>query len=208
MRILTHDARQPDEQIVREAAEVILRGGIVAYPTDTLYGLAVDPRHAAAVDRVYAAKGRAFDRPLPLVAASETQVAAWAGDLTPLGRRLAARFWPGPLTLVIGAHPSLCPRVHGATGRVAVRVPAHPVARALARVVGHPITATSANRSGRPAGSTAGDVVAALGEAIDAVIDTGETTGGPPSTIVDVSGATATLVRAGVVPWDRVLEFL
>jgi L-threonylcarbamoyladenylate synthase len=208
VRVLTVDPQNPAQTAVREAADALARGAIVAFPTDTLYGLAVDPRSASAVDRLYAVKGRAFDQPLPLIAADEVQAAVEAGELSALARSLAAEFWPGPLTLIVPAHAGLCPRVHGSTGRVAVRVPAHPTARALARAVGHPITATSANISGDPPASSAEQVLTTLGGSIDLLLDGGPTSGGLPSTIVDTTGTTPLLVRAGVVPWERVLEFL
>jgi L-threonylcarbamoyladenylate synthase len=109
---------------------------------------------------------------------------------------------------VIDAQPSLDARVHGATGRVAVRVPAHTLARALARTAGHPITATSANIAGEPAVASATELSRALVERIDVLVDGGPTVGGLPSTIVDVTTGTPSLIRAGVVPWARVLEFL
>jgi L-threonylcarbamoyladenylate synthase len=208
VRVLTVDPQNPAPAAMREAADALARGSIVAFPTDTLYGLAVDPRSAPAVDRLYAVKGRAFDRPLPLIAADELQAAIQAGELSALARALAAEFWPGPLTLIVPAHPGLCRRVHGSTGRVAVRVPAHASARALARALGHPITATSANISGDPPASTAEQVLATLGATIDLLLDGGPTRGGLPSTIVDTTGTTPVLVRAGVVPWERVLKFL
>ncbi len=201
------DPEHPDSRTLHEAADAISRGAVVALPTDTLYGLAVDPRSPAAVERLYAVKGRAFNQPVPLLAADQVQVTSQAGDLTALGQRLANRFWPGPLTLVVAAHAGLCARVHAGTGRVAVRVPAHTLARDLARAAGHPITATSANVSGMVPALTAAEVVAALGDRVDLVLDGGRTPGGLPSTIVDATGTTPVLVRAGVVPWERVLEF-
>ena len=206
MRVLRVDPQNPAPATVREAAEALARGAIVAFPTDTLYGLAVDPRNDRAVDRVYAVKGRAFDHPLPLIAADEDQAATQAGELSELARALATEFWPGPLTLIVAAHPTLCARVHARTGQVAVRVPAHATARALARAAGHPITATSANISGGTPASTGEEVMAALDNSIDLLLDAGPTPGGLPSTIVDATGTTPRLVRAGVVPWDRVLR--
>jgi L-threonylcarbamoyladenylate synthase len=206
MRVLRVDPENPAPATVREAAEALARGAIVAFPTDTVYGLAVDPRDDRAVDRIYAIKGRALDQPLPLIAADEDQAATQAGELSELARALAAAFWPGPLTLIVTAHPGLSARLHAGTGRVAVRVPAHATARALARAAGHPITATSANVSGGPPASTGEAVVAALDHSVDLLLDAGPTIGGPPSTIVDATGTTPRLVRAGVVPWDRVLR--
>lgn len=207
MRVLTVDPLTPAPEALQEAARALAAGLVVAFPTDTLYGLAVDPRNAHAVERLYGAKSRGFDQPLPLIACDQDQVGQ-AGVLTPLARVLAREFWPGPLTLVIDAQPSLDDRVHAGTGRVAVRVPAHTLARALARTAGHPITATSANMAGEPAVASATELSRALVERIDVLIDGGPTVGGLPSTIVDVTTSTPSLVRAGVVPWARVLEFL
>lgn len=208
MRVLTVDPNNPAPTALHEAVEALSHGGIVAFPTDTLYGLAVDPRDDRAVDRLFAVKGRAFDQRVPLVASDEAQAAAQAGALTPLARRLAAEFWPGPLTLIVTANAALCARVHASTGRIAVRVPGHATARALARMAGHPITATSANISGDAAPTGAAPIIATLGDRIDMLLDAGPTVGGLPSTIVDATGSAPVLIRPGVVAWERVLEFL
>lgn len=207
-RRLIVDPAAPDVDLLKEVAAVLAGGGIVAYPTDTLYGLAVDPRNAAAVRRLFQVKGRSAGSAIPLIGAHLTQVEAQVGHLTELDRRLAATFWPGPLSLVVDARPSLAAGVISRDGSVAVRVPALEVARAIAAVAGHPITATSANPSGLPASATAEAVIACLGGAVDLVVDGGPTIGGPPSTIVRVHGAEVTLVRAGAIAWERVLELL
>jgi L-threonylcarbamoyladenylate synthase len=205
-RRLIVDPDDPRPDALVEVTAVLRAGGVVAYPTDTLYGLAVDPRNGTAVARLYEVKGRGGDLPIPLIAADVTQVEQQVGALTGLDRRLADRFWPGPLSLVVQAHAALAPGVAAPDGTVAVRVPAHDVARAIARVAGHPITATSANRSGGATAATAGDVLARLGATVDLVIDAGPSPGGPPSTIVRVRGREVTLVRAGAIAWERVLE--
>jgi L-threonylcarbamoyladenylate synthase len=189
---------------VAQAAAVVARGGVVALPTDTLYGLAADPFDARAVARVFEAKGRADTQPLPLVAADEAQVERCLGALPAPGRRLAARFWPGPLTLLVAAPPSLAPAVTAGTGRVGVRVPAHDVTRALCRAADRPLTATSANRSGQPATADPDEVARAMGGVVDLLLDAGRTPGGPPSTIVDVSEARVRLVREGAIAWDEI----
>jgi L-threonylcarbamoyladenylate synthase len=202
------NAVHPDDVAMRRAVEILARGGVVAFPTETLYGLAVDATDRLAVDRVFTLKGRDRGVAIPLIASDRGQVDAWVGTLDATAERLAARFWPGPLTLVLPASARL-PRALLAGGHtVAVRVSAHPVASALARALGKPITSTSANRSGDPATALADEVEAALGDAIDAILDAGACPGGPPSTIVDVTGAVPRLVREGAVPWERVLEFL
>lgn len=189
------------------AVSALHHGGVVAFPTETFYGLAADPRSARAIKKIFELKRRGLDQPLPLIAASIDQVADHVGTMTPLAERLASRGWPGALTLIIPASPKLCDDVHLSTGKVAVRVSADPVARALAQSAGHAITSTSANISGDPPATTPDSVVASLGDGIDVLIDAGPAPGALPSTIVDATGDVPVLVRAGVVPWERVLEF-
>jgi L-threonylcarbamoyladenylate synthase len=198
-------AISPDDMTV--AVTALRSGGVVAFPTETFYGLAADPRSTPAVRKIFSLKERPPDQPLPLIAADVAQVAEHVGTLTPLAARLASRGWPGALTLIIPASPRLCEDVHLSTGKVAVRVPADAIARLLAKRAGHAITSTSANISGGPPSSTPEDVVRSFGDRVDVLIDAGPTPGGLPSTIVDATGESPVLVRAGVVAWDRVLEF-
>jgi L-threonylcarbamoyladenylate synthase len=207
MQLLTVDPDEPPEPAVVRASAAILRGAIVAYPTDTLYGLGVDPRSAAAVRGLFAAKRRAADAALPLIAADLEQVTR-LGDMTALARRLAGAFWPGPLSLILTAHTDVTADARGEGDTIAIRVPASAVARALARAAGVAITATSANRSGLPPAATAAEVIAALGDDVALVLDGGATARRTPSTIVDARFGRPTLVRAGAVPWERVLESL
>ena len=183
------DPGSPQRDAIQEAAKWILSGGVVALPTDTLYGLAADPFSPAAVARVFQVKGRAAERALPLIAADTQQVTTQLGPLSASAARLAERFWPGPLTLLVAAPRELAREVAGGTGRVGVRVPANDVARAICRAAGRPLTATSANRSGEPATADPDRVERTLGDRIDLLIDTGPARGGAASTIVDVTGA-------------------
>ena len=205
-RLLPVDRDARDLETLGIAARILTTGGVVAYPTDTLYGLAADPRDSAAVDRLLDAKRRPPGLAIPLIASDPVQAEDAAGALTPLARLLMGAFWPGPLALVVDAAASLDPRIVGEGGTIAVRVPANAVACALARLFDYPITATSANRSGGPAPASAADAGAAFGADIDAVIDAGPTPGGAPSTIVDARGDAPRLVREGAVPWARVLQ--
>lgn len=199
------DLSQALEPQLRGAAEAIRSGGVVAFPTDTLYGLGANPFDAAAVGAVFTLKGRGDNQPLPLVAADVDQVMKVAAlDSTAL--RLARSFWPGPLTLLLPSTAPLAPGVANPDGLVGIRVPDSEIARALAGTVGHALTATSANRSGAPATANA-DVVASALPGVTVLVDGGICRGGPPSTIVDVSGLPR-LVREGAIPWSRVLEFL
>ncbi len=196
---------EPLEPQLAEAVAVIRRGGVVAFPTDTLYGIAADPESAESVNRVRALKGRDAAQTIALVAADLAQVER-ISVLTLMARHAAAEFWPGPLTVLIRAKPGLAPTTIGPDGLVGVRVPNHDVALALTRACGHAVTATSANRSGQPATADPDEVAAALPD-LDLLIDAGKAPGGPPSTLVDLSGDAPRLVRAGAIPWDRVLEF-
>lgn len=196
----------PEPSALGRAAAVILAGGLVVFPTDTFYGLAADPRNAAAVERVFAAKGRPTAMALPLIAADLEQVAAASRGLSDLTLRLARAFWPGPLTLIVDAAPVVVREVHGGSETIAIRVPDHAVARGLAAGAGFPIVSTSANRTGEPPVNTAEPVVTTIGEAVDLVLDCGATPGAAASTIVDARTPVPLLIRAGAVPFARVLE--
>jgi L-threonylcarbamoyladenylate synthase len=196
----------PDALAIAAAGELIRRGQVVAYPTDTLYGLAVDPRNPEAVRRLYALKGRAESSALSMIAADVAQVRE-AAEMSADAVRLALRWWPGPLTIVLHAKGNLAPNALAGGTTVGVRVPSHPVATALARAVGFAITATSANRSGEPAAVSADEVARALPE-LDAIVDAGAVRGGAPSTLVDASRAPVRLLRDGAIAWSKVLESL
>jgi L-threonylcarbamoyladenylate synthase len=193
------------EPQLRSAVDTIRSGRVVAFPTDTLYGLAANPYDASAVAAIFALKVRGGDQRLPLVAADISQVAAVA-DIQPVAMRLARAFWPGPLTLIVRSTATFAAGVSNAEGLIGIRVPDSAIARALARSVGHPLTATSANRSGYPPTADP-DAVATNLPGVAALVDGGLCRGGLPSTIVDV-GAEPRLVREGAIPWSRVLEFL
>ncbi len=190
-----------------EACAWIRGGGVVAYPTDTFYGLAVDPTSEAAVAALYDLKGRDPGVAMPLIAASTTQVRVVA-EMDAASSRLAEAFWPGPLSLVLDATPVVASAVHAGRQTVAVRVPAHRVAQTLAAACGVPITSTSANRSGEPPVSTVAGLEVLARDPRLLVIDGGMTPGGLPSTIVDARVAPPRLVREGAIAWSRVLDCL
>jgi len=208
MRRVVVDREAPQRDAIDEAAKWIRAGYVVAIPTDTLYGLAADPFSAAAVARVFDVKGRVADRALPLIAADVAQIASRLGPLSETAARLADRFWPGPLTLLMPAARQLAREVSGGTGTVGVRVPADAIARAVCTACGHPVTATSANLSGAPAAVAADDVEHALGDRIEFMLDAGRTPGGAPSTIVDVTAGEPRLVRAGAIAWEEIQAWL
>jgi L-threonylcarbamoyladenylate synthase len=205
---LTVDPVNPDPVSIRSAAQAVLAGSVVIFPTDTLYGLAADPCDASAVRRIFAAKGRSEGKALPLVAADIAQVEQFLGALTPQGRRLAQQLWPGALTLVVAAPANLPDEVTAGSGTVGIRVPDHPVARALCRACERPLTATSANLSGQPPTSDPDIAAQLLGPNIEVLLDAGPTRGGPPSTIVDLTADTPRLLRSGALAWDTIAACL
>lgn len=180
---------------VAAVREALAAGQVVALPTESSYGLGVDPHDAAAVERVYRLKGRAGDKPLPVVAASLEQVEEVAAIPSAWRRRLAS-VWPAPLTVVL---PSRGGTIVEPPGTVAVRVPAHALLRALLARVG-PLTATSANPSGTSPATTAEEVEGRLGDGVGLIVDGGHTSGGLPSTLIDAAVSPPRLLRAG--PWN------
>jgi L-threonylcarbamoyladenylate synthase len=192
---------------IARAAALIRDGGLVAYPTDTVYGIGCDPRNPEAVARLFEAKERDAGRASPLIGDSIEQLSE-AVEFTGIARRLAASFWPGPLSLVLEARPAISRQALGGLDTAAVRVPADEMARSLASAVGFAITATSANISGQPPVARASLLSAQLIAHLDFVLDGGTRQDGAVSTIVDVTGAVPRLVRSGAVAWDRVLESL
>lgn len=192
--------------IPQDAVDALRRGEIVAYPTETLYGLAVDPRQPDAVARLRRVKGREARLGLPLIAGSLTQVESDLGPLPRLGRRLAETSWPGPLTLIFVPTANLDAGVTAADTSVAVRVPGAEPARRLALACGHPITATSANPAGKRPAATGDEVESLFGPVVSLILEQSGALQGAPSTIVDIRGDAPVLVRAGIVSWDRVLQ--
>ena len=195
-----------DNSELQEAVKEIRGGGIVMFPTDTLYGLAVDPRNWNAVEQLFKVKGRNPSNAIPMICADLDQVEREVGLMPDLAKQLSRIFWPGPLTMVLDGKGSLAENATGVDGSVGVRVPSHPVARALAREVGHPITATSANCSGESAPQIVAEASKLILESVGLILDTGEVPGGLPSTIVDVRTDPVQLIRAGAIPWDDVLN--
>ncbi len=188
--------------------EVLKKHGVVAYPTDTLYGLGAAFDDLEAVARVFDIKGRPRDAALPLLVASRSDVAQVSVGLTRQAETLMESFWPGPLTLVVSSAPTTPDMVTGGRGSVAVRMPDHPVPQALVRGLGCPITGTSANPTGGPDPATADDVRWALGDRIDYIIDGGPAPIGQPSTVIDLTGERPRLVRAGALTVEAIEEAL
>jgi L-threonylcarbamoyladenylate synthase len=198
----------PDDPAIQEAAEILTAGGLVAFPTETVYGLGADGLNPAAVARIYAAKGRPATNPVILhvadVAGAQSLVSQWPDA----ARALAERYWPGPLTLVLPASEQVPAIVRAGGATVALRCPAHPVALALIRVVGRPLAAPSANRSQHLSPTLAQHVASSLGEAVELILDGGPTSAGLESTILDLSGTRPRILRPGPIAPGELATFV
>ena len=182
---------------IREAAAILKRGGLVAFPTETVYGLGADASQPAAVARIYAAKGRPADHPVIVHLGDPGQIARWARDVPDVAKRLMARYWPGPLTLVLRRADGVGDYLTGGQDTIGLRMPGHPIALELLREFGGGIAAPSANKFGRISPTTAEHVHNDLGEEVDLILDGGPCEVGIESTILDLSRETPTLLRPG-----------
>ncbi len=196
-----------DSRGIGEAARIILRGGVVAFPTETFYGLGADAADEEAVKKIFQAKGREEDKPLLLLVAGRSHLGGLVQETAPLAECLMEKFWPGPLTLVFKASPRVSPLLTARTGKIGIRVSSHPVARALVETVGRPITGTSANLSGEASTSTAQEVFQSIGQHLGAILDGGRTAGGQGSTVLDVSGPSPRIIREGAIPEKELAPF-
>ena len=189
--------------MITEAALIIRQGGLVAFPTETVYGLGANALDAAAVARIFEAKQRPSFDPLIVHLATADDIARVARTVTPLGLQLAEAFWPGPLTLVVAKADSVPPIVSSGLSTVAVRVPSHPIAHELIAAAGVPIAAPSANKFGQLSPTRAEHVRESLGNEVDLVLDGGLTDWGVESTIVDVTGDVPVVLRHGAVTVEQ-----
>lgn len=200
---------EPEPSLISYVADRIRQGGVVGMPTDTFYGLAVDPYNLHAVERVYEIKGRERHKPLSLLIENVEQAEELAHALPDEFNLLAEKFWPGPLTIIMKAAPRLPLKVTANSGNIAVRMPDCPVALAVVRALRTPITATSANLAGQPESTTATGVVEQLGDRMQIIVDGGETPHSVPTTIINLSEDGRWRVqREGAIPLAAIEDLL
>ena len=188
---------------IQQALEVLQAGGLVAFPTDTVYGVGALAFDGKAVESIYKAKDRPVEKAIPVLLGDIEDINKVASEVPRMAKKLADRFWPGPLTIIVPKQISL-PNSVSATNTVGVRVPDHIIARNVLRAAG-PMAVTSANLSGQPSPSTAQEVFAQLNGRIALILDGGKTPGGVPSTVVDCTGAKPVISREGPITFDEIV---
>jgi L-threonylcarbamoyladenylate synthase len=196
-QILKVCADVSENEVILNAASIVSRGGVIAYPTETIYGLGADATNEQAIRRIFEIKGRNFSNPISVIIGRPDDVHPLVRTIPEAAQKLMDAFWPGPLTIVFEAADGISPLLTANTGRIGIRLSGHDGARRIARAAGKPLTATSANLSGAPECETPDQVLRQIGDRIDAVIDLGKTGGMTASTVIDVSGARPALLREG-----------
>ncbi|MDO8948155.1 MAG: L-threonylcarbamoyladenylate synthase [Desulfocapsaceae bacterium] len=196
----------PADEDFQRAVSVLGQGGIVAFPTETFYGLAVDPFNEKALEKLFRLKGRPFHKPFLVLVQDENQLSELVSSIPHVFRPLMEVFWPGPLTLVFPAGSHLSSLLTGESAGIGVRISPHPVARIFGQMWGGPMTATSANLSGMVAACTADEVRCSFGAGVDCILDGGQTPGGMSSTVIGVCKGKLQLIRAGVIDFFSLIQ--
>jgi L-threonylcarbamoyladenylate synthase len=202
--IIRIDPLEPGPSALARAIEFLRTGGVAAYPTETFYGIGADAGNASAIDKIFDIKGRERLNPIPLIIGDQNLLEAIVEDVPAAAAGLIETFWPGPLTIVFRASPSLNQALTGGTGKIGVRLSSHPLARLLSNGIAGAITATSANLSGAAECVSAEEVIGSLGERIKTVIDGGKTPGGKGSTVIDVTASPPRIYRRGAVAVEAI----
>ena len=207
-RAMEIDLSRDFQAAIEKAKGVLLSGGLVAYPTESFYGLGVDAGNEAVIRRLFAAKIRPKTRPILILIPTIESLVDYVSQVSPIALRLAEKFWPGGLTMVFEAGPKISPLLTAGTGKIGIRLSSHPVATSLARAIGAPITGTSANISGEPACRTARQVFDTIGKKVDLILDGGETSGETASTILDMTVEPPQILREGMIPKDHLVKII
>jgi L-threonylcarbamoyladenylate synthase len=207
-RIRKINPTAPEPEIIAEAAEIIKQGGVVVFPTRSLYGLGVDAYNPDAVEKIIKIKQRPADNPILVLIYSRRQLDSLAANISPTALAIMDAFWPGKVTLVFEARDSLSNRLTARTGKIGVRLAGHPVAAALVQQVGRPVTGTSANVSGEPGCYRAQYLEPPIAQQVDLILDAGTLAGGVGSTVVDVTADRPQILREGQVTAAEILRTL
>jgi L-threonylcarbamoyladenylate synthase len=206
--ILKVDADNSEERILTQAAEILANGGIIAYPTETFYGLGADATNEKAIEKIFAVKDRNLKNPISLIIGQADDVYPLVQDVPQAAKKLMAAFWPGALTIVFLAANNVSPLVTAGSGKIGLRVSSHPGAQVIVQKLRRPLTATSANLSGAPECTRVSEVAEQIGDKIDAIIDLGNTPGTIGSTIIDVTCYPPVILREGAISRKTIEKYI
>ena len=206
--ILKVSTDRSEEDVISSAAAIVSRGGVIAYPTETIYGLGADATNEQAIRRIFEIKGRDFANPISVIIGNPQDIYPLVREVTDTAQKLMDIFWPGPLTIVFKSADGVLPSITANTSKIGIRLTSHEVARQIAAKTGKPLTATSANLSGAPECANASEVAAQLGDKIDAIIDLGNTAGTIGSTIIDATRAPLAILREGAISRKTIEKYL
>jgi L-threonylcarbamoyladenylate synthase len=201
-------AADSEEKILARAAEILLSGGVIAYPTETFYGLGVDAANEKAIQKIFAVKGRDFKNPISLIISQTEDIYPLVNNIPESAKKLMVSFWPGALTIVFSASDKVSPLLTAGTGKIGLRVSSHPIAHKIVQKIKRPLTATSANLSGEPECSLASEVIGQIGDKIDAILDCGKTQGEKTSTIIDVTCDPPVILREGAISRETITKYM
>lgn len=207
-KILKVSADNSEESVLESAAAIVARGGVIAYPTETFYGLGVDATNEQAVKKIYKIKGRNFINPISIIIGRTENLYPLVQNVSSAAQKLIQVFWPGALTIIFKASCGVLPVLTAGTGKIGVRVSASYAAQVIAQKLEHPLTATSANLSGKPECSRASEVAQQIGNKIDAIVDFGPTIGDKVSTIIDVTSDPPEILREGTITRQAIENIL
>ena len=197
--ILKVSDKNSEETILTRAAEILAGGGVIAYPTETFYGLGADATNEKAIEKIFAVKGRNFKNPISLIIGQADDIYPLVQDVPKTAKKLMTAFWPGALTIIFSAADKISPLLTAGSGKIGLRVSSHPGAQGIVQKLKRPLTATSANLSGAPECTRASEVAEQIGDKIDAIIDLGNTPGTKGSTIIDVTCTPPVILREGAI---------
>jgi len=206
--ILKVSDKYSEETILTRAAEILAGGGVIAYPTETFYGLGADATNEKAIEKIFAVKGRNFKNPISLIIGQTEDIYPLVQDVPEIAQKLMAAFWPGALTIIFSAADKISPLLTVGSGKIGLRVSSHPGAQGIVQKLKRPLTATSANLSGAPECTRASEVAEQIGDKIDAIIDLGNTPGTKGSTIIDVTCTPPVILREGAISRKTIERYI
>jgi len=206
--ILKVSDKYSEETILTRAAEILAGGGVIAYPTETFYGLGADATNEKAIEKIFAVKGRNFKNPISLIIGQADDIYPLVQDVPETAKKLMTAFWPGALTIIFSAADKISPLLTAGSGKIGLRVSSHPGAQGIVQKLKRPLTATSANLTGAPECTRASEVAEQIGDKIDAIIDLGDTPGAKGSTIIDVTSTPPVILREGAISRKTIERYI